>query len=830
MTQDAIVLKGVKVNNLKNLNLEIPKNQLVVVTGVSGSGKSSLVFDTIAAESKRQMNKNYPMYLRRRMELIERPDAQEMTNLTPSLVINQKNLTGGSRSNVQTALDLAPLIRLLFSRIGQPSVGEASAYRKNDPQGRCDQCQGRGEIRQVDKEALVNPESTLAENGINFKPIGGSWQKSIFVESGLFDPDKKLKDYSKKEWHNLLYGPDQDYKVFFNSDKTGQSFTETYEGLIPRFERLYLNRDISRLSKKVQEETEAKIISQPCPKCQASGYSQEVLHSTINGCNIVDYSQMEMDQLSQELQKVEGQMGEGLAQQILTVVKTMEEAGIGYLTLDRPISSLSGGERQRLKLVANLTSSLNNMTYILDEPSAGLHPYDSRKIKDLLLEIKANHNSLIVVEHNRDIMAMADWIIDMGPKAGSKGGQVIFQGRYQDLLESDTKTGQYLRRPQQFAEPGVQNFEEFIHVEGASHNNLKNIDVKFPLGAFSMVTGLAGSGKTSLIQGEVLKAYPQAIYLSQAGIGISSRSTPATYLNIMDKIRNLFAQENEVDPGLFSFNSKGACPVCGGKGYLEPDVAFADPISFVCDHCQGTRYSNEARTYTYQGQSIVDVLNLTVNDALDFFAGQEKITQPLSLLEDVGLDYLTLGQATSSLSGGELQRLKLGSELQKEGKIYILDEPSSGLHLADVDQLLNLIHYLIQQGNTVIAIDHHASLMLDADWLVDLGPGPGRQGGDLLYQGPAKGILNVQESYTGQYLKEITQGDNKQSFDGWLKIWRKTSHQIENNLIKRNLNFFCPWFTPKSPRGGRICLSKEKNGRWIFSFFILVYIIYIIQS
>ena len=475
---------------------------------------------------------------------------------------------------------------------------------------------------------------------------------------------------------------------------------------------------------------------------------------------------MEMDQLSQELQKVEGQMGEGLAQQILTVVKTMEEAGIGYLTLDRPISSLSGGERQRLKLVANLTSSLNNMTYILDEPSAGLHPYDSRKIKDLLLEIKANHNSLIVVEHNRDIMAMADWIIDMGPKAGSKGGQVIFQGRYQDLLESDTKTGQYLRRPQQFAEPGVQNFEEFIHVEGASHNNLKNIDVKFPLGAFSMVTGLAGSGKTSLIQGEVLKAYPQAIYLSQAGIGISSRSTPATYLNIMDKIRNLFAQENEVDPGLFSFNSKGACPVCGGKGYLEPDVAFADPISFVCDHCQGTRYSNEARTYTYQGQSIVDVLNLTVNDALDFFAGQEKITQPLSLLEDVGLDYLTLGQATSSLSGGELQRLKLGSELQKEGKIYILDEPSSGLHLADVDQLLNLIHYLIQQGNTVIAIDHHASLMLDADWLVDLGPGPGRQGGDLLYQGPAKGILNVQESYTGQYLKEITQGDNKQSFDG----------------------------------------------------------------
>lgn len=758
--RDEIHLTGVNVNNLKNINIAIPKNEIVVFTGVSGSGKSSLVFDTIAAESQRQMNLNYPMYLRRRMILIERPDADQMENLTFAIVIDQKALGGGVHSTVGTALDLSALVRLLFSRVGIPSAGEASHYMRTDPIGMCPDCSGLGRLQEINESSLFNMDGTVAGDGLNFKPIANGWQKSIFVNSGLFDVNKPLKDFTDEEWTYLTYGPDEVVEVSFPSNKTGQVFTETYEGFIPRFKRLYVERDISRLSQKVQDETNSKLILTPCKRCGGSGYSKAVLNSKINGYNLVDYNQMELNDLSSVLESIHHPLGSSIAAQIKKTIDTSIQAGIGYLSLNRRVDTLSGGERQRVKMVGNLGSSLNNATYILDEPTAGMHPADVEKVKHLLTALRDDFNSVLVVEHNPEIMKLANRIVDIGPGAGSHGGTIVYQGSYEGLLKADTKTAHYLKTPVTPPKE-THHFTEFLTVENATTNNLKNITVHFPIAALTAISGVAGSGKSSLMEGDFMTKYPNAILIDQGSIGISSRSTPATYVNIMDNIRQLFSNENQIPIGMFSFNSTGACPICQGKGVTQPDVAFADPISITCQSCKGTRYSNKARSYKYRNKNIVEVLCLTVDEALVFFNTSTRIKKRLSLLQEVGLGYLTLGQTTSTLSGGELQRLKLALEFQKVGNIYVLDEPTNGLHMADIEKLIHLLKRLIKNGNTVIVIEHDLQTIASADWVIDLGPSAGREGGELIFQGSPKNLLDCTKSSTAKYLKQALSDENQ---------------------------------------------------------------------
>lgn len=749
---DRIEIEGASENNLRHISLNIPKEKLVVLAGVSGSGKSSLAFDTIAVESSRQWQASYPLYLRNRMPRYERPSVDFIHNLPPSIVVDQKGIGSNARSTVGTAIDAAPLIRILFSRIGEPSAGGATAYSFNHPFGMCPDCSGLGERMRLDEDSLFDTDKSIQEGAILFSPFShGSWQGWLYRECPLLNPDKKLKDFTEEEWKILRYGADQVIKMPFTSNKSGRVTMLEYEGVIPRFNRLYLNRDISNMKKGAQDEILRFISKGPCPSCQGTGLNPKALASMIDGYNIADYDSMQASDLLKVLQKIKNPVGASIAGQIVEILSNMVKVGLGYLSLDRRTDTLSGGEAQRLKMVRHLGSSLSNLIYIFDEPTAGLHPEDAKRIGRLLLDLRDKHNTVLVVEHNRDMIRLADEVIELGPLAGTQGGQVVFQGSVEELNRANTLTAHTLR------ETGTINavprpWKDSFPLQNVCRNNLKHVSATIPKGVLTAVCGVAGSGKSSLIRQEFVKHYPESIVIDQKPIGTSSRSNPATYTGIMDEIRRLFAKENGVGAEWFSFNSKGACPVCHGKGEIVPDVAFADPVAILCEECRGHRYNPDALKFTYQGKNIEEVLSLTITQAREFFS-QKKIRDRLQCLQDVGLGYMTLGQPTSTLSGGENQRLKLASELHRQGSIYVLDEPSEGLHHEDVKQLLALLQRLVSHENTVIVIEHRLEMIAAADWVIELGPEGGNQGGEIIFAGTPKELLVCKSSATAKYLK-----------------------------------------------------------------------------
>ncbi len=756
MTDQYIEITGASENNLKQVSVRIPKEKLVVLAGVSGSGKSSLAFDTIAAESSRQWQASYPAYLRNRMPRYERPEVDSIQNLTPVVIVDQKPIGGNSRSTVGTATDIAPLIRLLFSRVGVPSAGGATAYSFNHPLGMCPDCSGLGEQMQLDEDAFFDMDKSIREGAIRFSLFfDGSWQGWLYRECPLLDADKKLKDFSEEEQNILRYGPVQPLKMPFISNQTGSVSMLEYEGVIPRFKRLYLNRDVSRLNRKVQDEINRFLTKGACPTCKGTGLNPKALASKINGYNIADFYDMQVSELLPILGEIHNPVGSSIAHQIENSLNSMIEVGLGYLSLSRRTDTLSGGEAQRLKMVRHLGSSLSNLTYIFDEPTAGLHPSDAEQIGKLLLRLRNRHNTVLVVEHSRQMMELADEIIELGTDAGADGGKIVFQGSLFELKKADTYTAN-LWRDSLAVNTQPESWKEAFEITGATLHNLKNVSVRIPKGVLTAVCGVAGSGKSSLIRQEFVSRYPDAIVIDQKAIGISSRSTPASYTGVLDEIRKLFAKENGVSPQWFSFNSKGACPVCKGKGEITPDVAFADPVAILCEECRGHRYNAEALSYTWHGKNIEAVMALTVNQALEFFP-QKKIQERLTALRDVGLGYMTLGQSTSSMSGGENQRLKLADELHKQGQLYVVDEPSAGLHEQDAKKLLVLFKRLVEHGNTVVMIEHRPSLITSADWIIEMGPEGGNKGGKILFEGTPEDFIQCGGSSTAQYVRKMIQ-------------------------------------------------------------------------
>ena len=751
--RENIEIFGAAENNLKHINVTIPKEKLVIFAGVSGSGKSSLAFDTIAAESNRQWQASYPMFLRQRLPRYEKPKADAMYNLTPTIVVDQKALGANVRSTVGTAVDVAPLIRLLFSRVGQPSAGGSMAYSLNHPHGMCLECTGLGEKVMLDESKLFDMDKSINEGAIRFSQFsGGSWQEFYYKFNPLYSADKKLRDFTKQEWKALRIGPDEPLVMDFIRNNTGQVSKLPYEGVVTRFNRLYLNRDISKLRKSVREEAMQFIKKGLCSACGGSGLNPKALASKINGYTIRDYNDMQISDLIPVLEAIDHPLGKSIAGQILVCLHHMMDVGLGYLSLSRRTDTMSGGESQRLKMVRHLGSSLSNITYIFDEPTAGLHPADVQKIGKLLLALSNNHNTVLVVEHSRQMIELADHVVEMGPLAGAQGGQVIFQGTVEQLKQTDTLTAACMREKIALNTHPLPWTQSFV-LEHVSRNNLKDVSVEIPEGILTAVTGVAGSGKSSLIRQEFVERYPDCIVIDQKPIGTSARSTPATYTGVMDDIRKLFAKENGVSVQWFSFNSKGACPVCKGKGEILPDVAFADPVAILCEECMGKRYNPTALSYPYQGKNIEEVMSLTIHQALEFFP-QPKIHERLQCMLDVGLGYMTLGQPTSTLSGGEVQRLKLASELHKQGNVYVLDEPTTGLHNRDVARLLQLLRRIVTAGNTVIVVEHRQELLAQADWIIDLGPEGGRKGGKVMFTGTPEQLLACADSLTGQYLRK----------------------------------------------------------------------------
>jgi excinuclease UvrABC ATPase subunit len=739
-----IIIKGLTQNNLKNISITIPKNKIVVFTGVSGSGKSSIVFDTIAAESQRQMNETYSAFIRGRLPKYEKPHAELISNLTASVIVDQSPLGGNIRSTVGTISDLYASLRLLFSRIGMPYVGTASFFSFNDPNGMCKECSGIGKVTIIDIDSILNKEKSWMEGCVEdslFKP--GSWYWTQYTDSGLFDVNKPLKDLSEQEYNLLVYG---------SKTKDGEQENKKVQGLFHHYNRLYLKRDLSQMSKHTQEKSANLVKEEECPVCHGKRLNEQALKCKISGHTITDLCEMEFTQLRQVLLEITDKRAETIVKSMTESLTRMIEIGLPYLHLNRESSSLSGGEAQRLKLVRYMGSSLTGMTYIFDEPSTGMHPRDVHRMNKLLMRLRDKGNTVLVVEHDKDVISIADEVIDVGPLAGKNGGTILFQGSYENLLLSETLTGKAMRMQLPIKQV-PRKAKGTLPIRGAKLHNLKNIDVDIPLGIMTVITGVAGSGKSTLISKVFAQQYEeQVIRVDQGAITATNRSMPATFLGFFDEIRKLFAKENNVDAGIFSFNSIGACPVCGGKGVIVTELVFMDPIITQCEACAGKRYSEEALSYTYKQKNIVEVLEMTVEEALQFF-DENKILKYLRAMKEVGLSYMTLGQPLSTLSGGERQRMKLAKYLDKKGNIYVLDEPTTGLHMSDIEKLMLLFEKMVAKGNTVLIIEHSLEVMKRADWIIDVGPDGGKNGGEIVFEGTPKEMLES-DTITARCLKK----------------------------------------------------------------------------
>lgn len=743
--QEYIEIRGARENNLRDVSLKIPKRKITIFTGVSGSGKSSIVFDTIATEAQRQLYENFSMFVRNFLPRYSPPQADAIENLSMAIVVDQKRLGGGSTSTVGTITDIAPVLRLLYSRVGKPHVGYSNAFSFNDPQGMCPECSGLGKKMGVIADDFLDLDKSLKEGAIQV-PVFAAWENSMYASSGLFDANKKLRNFTREEMDVLLHGEPQKVKMKFG----GGVINVTFMGIVEKFTKAYIKRDLKTLSERTQKKVAPYIGMQSCPLCKGARLSQAALDCKINGKNIAEVSSMEITALISVIKKITEPVAAPMVKTLMERLGHLVDIGLDYLSLDRETSTLSGGESQRIKMVKHLSSSLVDAMYIFDEPSVGLHPRDVHRLNELLQKLRDKGNTVIVVEHDPDVIKVADHIVDVGPHAGSKGGKVVFEGSFKSLIKADTLTGRHMKQVISIKE----NFRKptgVLPVRNAKVNNLQGVSVNIPKGVFTVVTGVAGSGKSSLIHQAFLKQHTDVITIDQSAVGTSTRSNPATYTGIMDDLRKAFAKANNVSASLFSFNSEGACEKCQGAGVMYTDLAFLDGIKMPCDICEGKRFKEEVLDYTLDEKNIAEVLDLTVQEAVDFFQ-QKEIQKKLHALRDVGLNYLTLGQPLSTLSGGECQRIKLASELYKKGSIYVLDEPTTGLHMSDIDHLLSMIDRLVDAGNTVVTIEHNLSVIKHADWIIDMGPEGGHKGGQVMFEGTPKELLRAKGSITSIYL------------------------------------------------------------------------------
>nr|WP_295892109.1 excinuclease ABC subunit UvrA [uncultured Devosia sp.] len=740
----SIIIRGARENNLKNVSLDIPKRQITVFTGVSGSGKSSLVFGTIAAESQRLINETYPAFVQQFMPRYGQPDADQLENISAAIIVDQQRLGGNSRSTVATVTDAAQMLRVLFSRLGEPRLGPPSLYSYNDPRGMCPDCEGIGQVAAMDMSAVVDESRSLNQGALLPKDFAiDTWWWEVFNNSGLFDMDKPIKDYTEEERHNLFHLNDgRKIKV----GKIGL----TYEGVVSKLKSGLGSKDPESLQPHVLREYEKIFTRALCPACHGARLNQAALASKVDGHNIAELSAMQVSELAALVRQIKAPQVGPMLEALALRLENLVTIGLGYLSLDRESSTLSGGESQRVKMVRHLGSSLTDITYVFDEPSVGLHPHDVGRLAGLMQQLRDKGNTVLIVEHKPDMIAIADHVVDMGPFAGSKGGEVVYEGNYAGLLGSGTLTGNHIKKHQPIKDK-VRKPTGELNIAHAKLNNLRDVSVTIPKGVLTAVSGVAGSGKSSLIQGCLPSAYPDTIIIDQNLARGSRRSNTATYTGILDSVRKAFAKANGVDAALFSANSKGACPDCNGLGVIYTDLAHLDPMITTCETCEGKRFLPEVLEHHLRGKSISDIYLMSISDAVEFFT-EPAIAKILRGLDDVGLGYLTLGQPLSTLSGGERQRLKLAAELGKEGNIYVLDEPTTGLHMNDVDTLIGLFDRLVDAGSSVIVIEHNLDVISRADWVIDLGPGAGQDGGTIQFEGVPGDLLKAKGSLTGKHL------------------------------------------------------------------------------
>ncbi|WP_426747571.1 excinuclease ABC subunit UvrA [Myxococcus faecalis] len=775
---DLIRVRGARENNLKDVSVELPKRRLTVFTGVSGSGKSSLVFGTIAAESQRMINETYSAFVQGFMPSLGRPEVDVLEGLTTAIIVDQERMGANSRSTVGTATDANARLRVLFSRLGKPHIGSSNAFSFNIPSARasgqitvdkgegqveervvtisggmCPRCEGMGSVTDIDLGQLYDDSKSLNEGALTIPGYNADgWQVRIYANSGFLDPDKPIRKYTKKELEDFLYK--EPTKVKF------ESMNLTYEGLVPRIQKSFLSKDKEAMQPHIRAFVERAVTFTPCPECAGTRLNAAARSSKVKGINIAEACSMQVSDLAEW---VRGLNEPSVAPLLATLRQTLDsfvEIGLGYLSLDRPSGTLSGGESQRIQMIRHLGSSLTDVTYVFDEPTVGLHPHDIQRMNDLLLRLRDKGNTVLVVEHKPEVIEIADHVVDIGPGAGTAGGAVVFEGTVDGLRASDTLTGRHLGYRASL-KPSVRKPSGALKVRGAKAHNLRGVDVDIPLGVLVVVTGVAGSGKSSLIHGSV-SGREGVVTVDQSAIRGSRRSNPATYTGLLEPIRKAFAKANGVKPTLFSANSEGACPTCNGAGVIYTDLAMMAGVSTLCEECEGKRFQAAVLEYRLGALNIAEVLDLPVKDAATFFGSKEARTpaahEILKRMNDVGLGYLRLGQPLTTLSGGERQRLKLATHMGEEGGVYVLDEPTTGLHLADVENLLGLLDRLVDSGKSVIVIEHHQAVMAHADWIIDLGPGAGHDGGTIVFQGPPADLVSAKATLTGQHLAAYVGG------------------------------------------------------------------------
>jgi excinuclease UvrABC ATPase subunit len=746
-SHDLIQVHGARENNLKNVSVEIPKRRLSVFTGVSGSGKSSLVFGTIAAESQRLINETYSAFVQGFMPSLARPDVDLLEGLTTAIIVDQERMGANSRSTVGTATDANAMLRIVFSRLGAPSAGPAFHYSFNTPAGACPRCEGMGKTNDIDLDELFDRDKSLAEGAITIPgyTVDG-WMVRIFAASGFVDPDKPIRDYDERELHDFLYKEPTKVKV--------ETINMTYEGLVPRVQKAFLQKDKDAMQPHIRAFVERAVTFTACAECGGTRLNAAALASRIGGVNIADACAMQISDLAQWVRGVEDRSVAPLLGTLQRTLDSFVEIGLGYLSLDRPSGTLSGGEAQRTKMIRHLGSSLTDVTYVFDEPTVGLHPHDIQRMNSLLLRLRDKGNTVLVVEHKPETIAIADHVVDLGPGAGGAGGTVCFEGTVEDLRRSGTLTGRHLDY-RAALKPTVRRPSGTLSIRGATRHNLRDVSVEVPLGVLVVVTGVAGSGKSSLIHGSIPKG-AGVVSVDQGAIRGSRRSNPATYTGLLDPIRAAFAKANGVKPALFSANSAGACPNCNGNGVIYTDLAMMAGVATVCEECEGKRFQASVLEYKLGGRDISEVLAMPVTEAKEFFhAGPGRVPAAHTILHrlaDVGLGYISLGQPLTTLSGGERQRLKLAIHMAEKGGVYVLDEPTTGLHLADVEQLLGLLDRLVDAGKSVIVIEHHLAVMAYADWIIDLGPGAGHDGGRIVFEGTPAALVESRATLTGRHL------------------------------------------------------------------------------
>lgn len=745
--RDFIEITNAYENNLKNVSVKIPKKAVTVFTGVSGSGKSSLCLDTIAAESRRELNETFPSFVQHYLPKYGRPEVERMANLPVTIVIDQKKPAANTRSTVGTYTDVYSILRLLFSRVGRPFIGYSDAFSFNHPAGKCPRCDGLGEVTELDIHKLVDFDKSLNdEDTIHFPTFGrGLWRWKRYAYSGLFDLDKKIRDYSPEELELFLHSP----QIRLKNPPSNWPKSAKFEGIFPRMYRSIIN---TKEGKRFQHILDNMVTTFTCPECGGSRVNEKVRSCLINGKNIADATAMSIPEALDFVNSITDPMAADIKRELGRRLGALIQIGLGYLSLARGTGTLSGGEAQRIKIAKYINSALTDMAYVLDEPSVGLHAKDIGLLTKSLRALRDHGNTVLIVEHHREVIKLADHVVDMGPGAGSAGGEIVFEGSYEELLRSGTLTGRMLQAKSPFKEK-LREPKGWFRVGPTSLHNLKNVSVELPLGVLTVIAGVAGSGKSSLMESFQNQIKEEVIFIGQKNIGINLRSTPATYLGIADEIRAIFAAENKVSAAWFSFNSKGACPACGGSGVIVSGMAFMDSIETVCDLCGGKRYSKEALAYAYKGKNIAEVMDMTVDEAAEFFAGRP-LCEKLTSLRRTGLGYLHLNQSMTTLSGGELQRVKLASHLGLRGSIFILDEPTDGLHLDDIRTLMKLFNEMTDAGNTMFLVEHSVDVMKEADYIVELGPGGGNSGGEVIFAGAPRDMLSCEKSVTRPYVAE----------------------------------------------------------------------------